>query len=441
VQSILPFLFVLGVLVFVHELGHFLVARWHGVRVLTFSLGFGPKILSFKRGDTEYCVSAVPLGGYVKMAGENADSGEGEVSHKPDELLAKTKWQRFQVYVAGPMMNIVTAVVILTGVYYHGAPEAAYQKNPAVVGHVAPDSPAARADIRKGDLIVSVGGRQTPTWDQFAIEVMPKANREIELVVARDGVQRTVRLTPASRTSFEIGDIGVAPDFHPQIAILNPGEPAANAGLLVGDVVLAVNGVETDYDSLLKSIWGSPSKPLTLTIERDKARRDVTVTPVLVDNQGRIGVTLNAAEERIVAAGFTQAMRLSVQENVKSATLIFRTFGELFKGEASPKQLMGPVGIARLSGAYARLGWIPLFTLMAMLSMNLAILNLLPIPMLDGGHIFIMAIEGAARRDFSLRVKERMLMAGFVVIMTLMVTVIYNDLMRIEWIQKLVPWR
>jgi regulator of sigma E protease len=130
-----------------------------------------------------------------------------------------------------------------------------------------------------------------------------------------------------------------------------------------------------------------------------------------------------------------------VQENVKSATLIFRTFGELFKGEASPKQLMGPVGIARLSGAYARLGWIPLFTLMAMLSMNLAILNLLPIPMLDGGHIFIMAIEGAARRDFSLRVKERMLMAGFVVIMTLMVTVIYNDLMRIEWIQKLVPWR
>jgi regulator of sigma E protease len=440
-QSILPFLFVLGVLVFVHELGHFLVARWHGVRVLTFSLGFGPKILSFRRGDTEYCVSAVPLGGYVKMAGENADSAEGEVSHKPDELLGKTKWQRFQVYVAGPVMNLVTAVVILTGVYYHGAPEAAYEKNPAEVGYVAPDSPAARAGIQKGDVIVGVGARRVPTWEQFIIEVMPKANREIELAVARDGVERSVRLTPAPRTSFEVGDIGVAPVFHPQIVVLNPGEPAAQAGLAVGDVVVAVNGVDLDYDSLLKTIWGSPSKPLTFTIVRDKIRRDVTVTPVLKENQGRIGVSFNPAEERIVAANFTHALRLSVEKNVESATLIFRTFGELFKGEASPKQLMGPVGIARLSGAYARLGWIPLFTLMAMLSVNLAILNLLPIPMLDGGHIFIMAIEGAARRDFSLRMKERMLMAGFVVIMMLMVTVIYNDLMRIEWIQKLVPWR
>src|SRR5262245_16310083 len=135
-SSILPFLFVLGVLVFVHELGHFLVARWHGVRVLTFSLGFGPKILSFKRGDTEYCVSIVPLGGYVKRAGENAESSEGDVSPKPDELLAKTKWQRFQVYVAGPVMNMLTALVIMTGVYYHGAPEAAYEKNPALIGHV-----------------------------------------------------------------------------------------------------------------------------------------------------------------------------------------------------------------------------------------------------------------------------------------------------------------
>jgi regulator of sigma E protease len=440
VSSILPFLFVLGVLVFVHELGHFLVARWHGVRVLTFSLGFGPKLLKFKRGDTEYCISAVPLGGYVKMAGENAE-GDADAPPRSDELLGKTKWQRFQVYVAGPVMNMITAVVIMTGVFYHGAPEAAYEKNPAEVGQVAVNSPAARAGITRGDVIVAVAGRRVPTWEQFVLEVMPKANREIELVVRRDGVERSVRITPASRTQFEIGDIGVAPSFHPQVSRLFPGDPAAAAGILVGDVILEVNGTEVDNESLVKALRGSASKPLTLTLARDGQRRQVTVTPRVQDGNGWIGIELNPFEERLVAADLPQAMRLSVQKNVEWSTLIFRTFGGLFKGEASPKQLMGPVGIAQLSGAYARLGWIPLFTLMAMLSVNLGILNLLPIPMLDGGHIFIMAIEGAARRDFSLRVKERMLMAGFVLIMMLMVTVIYNDLMRIEWIQKLVPWR
>jgi regulator of sigma E protease len=439
-SSILPFLFVLGVLVFVHELGHFLIARWHGVRVLTFSLGFGPKILSFTRGDTEYCISIVPLGGYVKMAGENADS-EATALPGPDELLAKTKWQRFQVYVAGPVMNLVTALIIMTGVFYHGAPEAAYEKNPAEVGHVAPNSPAARAGIREGDLIVEVSGRKVPTWEQFVLEVMPKANREIDLVVRRDGVERTVRVTPASRTQFELGDIGVAPSFHPQVSRLFPGDPAAAAGVLVGDVVLEVNGTAVDNESLVKALRGSASKPLTLTLMRDGQRRQVTVTPKLLDGNGWIGIQLNPYEERLVAADLPHAMRLSVQKNIEWSTLIFRTFGGLFKGEASPKQLMGPVGIAQLSGATAQMGWIPLFTLMAMLSVNLGILNLLPIPMLDGGHIFIMAIEGAARRDFSLRMKERMLMAGFVLIMMLMVTVIYNDLMRIEWIQKLVPWR
>jgi regulator of sigma E protease len=439
-SSILPFLFVLGVLVFVHELGHFLVARWHGVRVLTFSLGFGPKILSFRRGDTEYCISIVPLGGYVKMAGENADS-EATALPGPDELLAKTKWQRFQVYVAGPVMNLLTALVIMTGVFYHGAPEAAYEKNPAEVGQVAPNSPAARAGIRERDVIVEVSGRKVPTWEQFVLEVMPKANREIDLVVRRDGVERTVRVTPAPRTQFELGDIGVAPSFHPQVSRLFPGDPAAAAGVLVGDVVLEVNGTAVDNESLVKALRGSASKPLTLTLMRDGQRRQVTVTPKLLDGNGWIGIQLNPYEERLVAADLPHAMRLSVQKNVEWSTLIFRTFGGLFKGEASPKQLMGPVGIAQLSGATAQMGWIPLFTLMAMLSVNLGILNLLPIPMLDGGHIFIMAIEGAARRDFSLRMKERMLMAGFVLIMMLMVTVIYNDLMRIEWIQKLVPWR
>ncbi len=180
-SNVLPFLFVLGVLVFVHELGHFLVARWHGVKVLTFSLGFGPKLLSIRRGDTEYCVSAIPLGGYVKMAGENPDS-DAPVPSAPDEFLAKSKWQRFQVYIAGPVMNMITALVIMAGVYVYGAPEPAYLKNAPVVARVTSPSPAATVGIRPGDLFVSVNGRPVPTWEKLDIELLPAAGRELEIV-------------------------------------------------------------------------------------------------------------------------------------------------------------------------------------------------------------------------------------------------------------------
>jgi regulator of sigma E protease len=439
VSSILPFLFVLGVLIFVHELGHFLLARWHGVRVLTFSLGFGPKLLKTTKGDTEYCVSAIPLGGYVKMAGETPDADD-PTPPKPDEFFAKTKWQRFQVYVAGPVMNILAALVIMTGVYLYGAPEAAYLTRPAEIASVAPDSPGARAGLQPGDVVVRAAGRETPTWEQFDHALLPKAGREIEIVVRRAGETRTIRLTPDAKTKYELGDIGVAPAFRPQIRAVMPGEPADRAGLQPGDVVVGVGGKSVDDDTLLRSIKGSPNTPIALMVERAGVRQEITVTPALRGTEGRIGVEFRL-EERLVSAGLAQAFRLSVDKNLEWSTLIFRTFGGLFAGETSPKQLMGPVGIAQLSGGAARQGMIMLFTLMAMISLNLAILNLLPIPMLDGGHIFIMALEGVARRDFSLRVKERMLVAGFVLIMMLMVTVIYNDLMRIEWIEQLVPWR
>jgi len=166
------------------------------------------------------------------------------------------------------------------------------------------------------------------------------------------------------------------------------------------------------------------------------------VTPVAKDGSaGRIGVEVSYEQSTVRAAGLLDAVRLSYRHNLESAGLVFKTLRGLFLGEASPKQLTGFIGIAQASGTMAAEGAAALFGFMAMLSMNLAILNLLPIPMLDGGHIFIMMLEGLARRDFSLRVKERLLMAGFVLVMTLMVTVIYNDLMRIEWIGKLVPWR
>lgn len=437
-NTFFAFIFVLGVLIFVHELGHFLMARRHGVRVLTFSLGFGPKILRVVRGDTEYCISAVPLGGYVKMAGESPDDPR---SGRPDEFMSKTKWQRFQILIMGPAMNIILALVVMAAVLYNGAEVPAYEQEPPVIGTVLAGSPAEKAGIRAGDQVLSVSGRDVPTWEKFYIQVMPRANREVPIVVQRDGQPLTLTVVPNAQTKFEMGDIGVLPRMRPQIRGVNPGSAAAKAGLRTGDTVTSVEGEPATRDSLIKKINASADTPLALTILRDGREMPVTVTPQKQGDVGLIGVQLSPFEVRIVEPGPWQAVKMSAQRNLEWSTLIFQTLGGLFTRETSPKQLMGPVAIAQISGSAAEAGWIALFSLMAMISLNLGILNLLPVPVLDGGHIFIMALEGIARRDFSMKVKEKMLMAGFLVLMMLMVTVIYNDLTRIEWVERLMPWR
>jgi regulator of sigma E protease len=427
------------VLIFVHELGHFMMARRIGVRVLTFSLGFGPKLLKVVRGGTEYCISAIPLGGYVKMAGENPDDAR---SGKPDEFLSRSKWERFQILIMGPAMNIVLALVVMSAVFYQGAEVPAYEQQAPVVGSVEPGSPAEQAGIVPGDRIVSVAGREVETWDKLFVQVSPRAGREVDLVVDRGGARHVFTLTPRSETKWEMGDIGVLPEMHPQIRAVSPGRPAAQAGLKVGDVVLGVNGQPISKDKpLVKIINDSADRPLTLQIRRDGATQDVVVTPRKDGDVGLIGVQLSPVELRSIKPGFAQAIKMSAERNLEWSGLIFQTLGGLFRGETSPKQLLGPVGMAQLSGGAAEAGLLPLFTLMAMISLNLGLLNLLPIPVLDGGHIAILALEGAARRDFSMAVKEKVLLAGFVVLMLLMVTVIYNDLMRIEWFGKLMPWR
>jgi regulator of sigma E protease len=226
-----------------------------------------------------------------------------------------------------------------------------------------------------------------------------------------------------------------------QLAAVNSGEPAEKAGLKVGDIVIGLNGKLVQHDEFAKTLKASPNQRVMFTIKRDGKVLDIPVQTTTNGGNGWVGVSLQPAEGPRIEPTFLQAIQLSAKKNLEWSTMIFQTFAGLFKGETSPKQLMGPVGIARLSGTAASISWVALFSLMAMISLNLGILNLLPIPMLDGGHIFIMALEGVARRDFSLRVKEKLLMAGFVAIMMLMVTVIYNDLTRVEWIERLMPWR
>ena len=438
--SILAFLFVLGVLIFVHELGHFMMARRIGVRVLTFSLGFGPKILSFRRGDTEYCISAIPLGGYVKMAGESPEDARTGSS---DEFLSKSKWQRFQVLVMGPVMNLALAVVVMALVLLQGAKLPAFEDDPVVVGGFAPDSVAQAAGVEIGDRIVGVDDREVPTWKQFYMTIATRAKRPVRLAIERDGKRIERQVVPASIDRFETGAIGVLPVTHPQIDAIRPGEPGAEGGLRPGDIVMAAAGeASLSRERLIELIQAHEGKPLVLEVQRADGRQTLTLVPRSIEGQVRIGATITAAELKTVEPGPVEAVKLSLKQNWEWTTLIFETLGGLFTRETSVKQLMGPVAIADLSGTAAQQDtWIPLFTLMAMISLNLGLLNLMPIPVLDGGHIAILALEGVSRRDFSMKVKEKMLLAGFVLLLMLMVTVIYNDLMRIQWIERLVPWR
>ena len=417
-----------------------MMARRIGVRVLTFSLGFGPKILSFRRGDTEYCISAVPLGGYVKMAGETPEDARTGSS---DEFLSKSKWQRFQVLVMGPVMNLGLAIIVMAIVLLQGARLPAFEDQQVLVGGFAADSVAQAAGIQVGDRIVSVDDKAISNWRQFYLSVGARAKRPVRLGIERDGKRIEREVVPAAVDKYETGAIGVMPVTHPQIAETRVGQPGAEGGLHPGDVVMGAGGeTNVSRERLIELIQASDSKPLALNIVRAGAPQTITVVPRVIDGGVRIGATITSLELKVVEPGIAEAFQLSLKQNWEWTTMIFETLGGLFTRQTSVKQLMGPVAIASLSGDAAQQdSWIPLFTLMAMISLNLGLLNLMPIPVLDGGHIAILALEGVSRRDFSMKVKEKMLLAGFVLLLMLMVTVIYNDLMRIQWIERLVPWR
>ena len=344
----------------------------------------------------------------------------------------------------GPTMNLLLAVVLMAVVLFQGAEVPVFEDQPPVVGVVTAGSPAEKADIRPGDRIVSVADRPVETWEQFFLAIETRANREVPIGLLRNGLELTRKVTPVpppGQSRFEIGDIGVLPNVHPHVRAVSAGQPAERAGLKAGDVVAAVEGQPITLASQLKeAIAKHPEQTITLSILRGGVPLDIRATPARVGGGGLLGIAIGD-ETKSIKPTAIEAVGMSVQKNAQLAGMILQTVWGLITRETSPKQLMGPVAIAQLSGESAQLGWIPLMMLMATISLNLGLLNLLPIPVLDGGHIFIMALEGLARRDFSIRVKEKMLLAGFVVLMMLMVTVIYNDLTRISWIGRLMPWK
>jgi regulator of sigma E protease len=376
------------------------------------------------------------------MAGENPEDPR---SGAPDEILSKTKWQRFQVLIMGPAMNIILAIVVMAVVLAQGTEVPAYQDEPPVIGGVTAGSPADKAGIQAGYRILTVAGREVDTWEDLFVSIgTRRTDRDVTLTLLHDGQPRSVTVRPIAKGRFEYADIGVLPDAAPIVrGLVEPTSdyPAAAAGIKPGDAIIEVNGERIVLpQDLTEKITKNGGRQVTLTIRRGDRTFPIMLTPVQHDGRPMIGVAPGERTKSFKPSPF-DAIRLSVVRNVQSSGLIFRTLAGLFTGETSVRQLQGPVGIAQLSGESAQAGWIALLSLMAIISLNLGILNLMPVPVLDGGHILIMALEGVARRDFSVQVKEKMLLAGFVVLMMLMVTVIYNDLTRISWIERLMPWR
>jgi regulator of sigma E protease len=419
--SILGLIIVLGVLIFVHEAGHFMMAKLFRVRVIVFSLGFGKRLFGFRRGGTDYRISVVPLGGYVRMAGDTPEEGRDGA---PDEFLSKPKWQRFLILVAGPVMNLLIAVTFVAALDMVGTPSIVLHP---VIGEVAPNKPAARAGLRAGDRIVAIDGEPVDDFEDVKLVVSTHAGTPLRVDYVRNGQRLTTTLTPAREQSEFglVGRAGIGVFYDPVISVL-PKTPAERAGLRQGDRILAAGGKPVaQLTDLVPIVAAAKGAPIPLLIERGGQRLALTLPAAKDDPEDQLRGIVPRYEIRKLA--LVPALQDSVKENVKMVRIAFMTIGRLLRAEGSVKELSGPISIARISGAALRLGWKSVLTLMAMISLQLGIMNLLPIPVLDGGHIMILLIEGIVGRDLSLRVKERIQQVGFAALATLMIVVLYND--------------
>ncbi|HEY6305425.1 MAG TPA: RIP metalloprotease RseP [Candidatus Angelobacter sp.] len=418
--------FVLGVLVFVHEFGHYAVAKLCGVRVEVFSLGFGKRLWGFRRGDTDYRISLLPLGGYVKMAGENPlESRTGD----PGEFTSHPRWQRFLIAIAGPSMNVILALVVLTGLYMFRHGYDLFTRAPVDVVWVTPDSPAAKAGLQKGDRIIKAQDVLHPTWAQFQTTEFINTNQPMELTVQRRDRTLDMTVVPEPKGPDGAGEIGL---IHPEVvSTVEPGQPAALAGVKEWDVLVSVDGSAVkSVQDLLAVLQKSPGKPVKLALLRDGKDVELSVTPKILpgfsDNLYRIGLSAVRLEQ----LPFRAALATAFTDCKDNSMLIFKLVGKLFRRPAAIQQLSGPIGIMKVSGEAAKIGFPTLLYVMAMISLNLAVVNLLPIPILDGGLMLMLLIEGVMRRDIKLEIKERVYQAAFVFLLLFFAVVIFNDVFK-----------
>src|ERR1051326_2979821 len=429
-SNIVVALLVLSVIIVIHELGHFAVAKFFNIKVETFSVGFGPRLFGFRRGDTDYRISAFLLGGYVKMAGETpADTITGEAY----EFLSKPKWQRFLVAAAGPAMNVFLAIGLIMGLYIYGTDVPEFLIGQAVIGIIEPGSPAEKAGLKPGDQIVSVEDKEKPDWQAVQNDFLTSPGRPVRMVIERAGQRMDVTVVPERRGREEAGYVGMLPVIRTVVRAVQPNSPAKAAGLQPGDEIIRVDGVDLHNTgkTIQQAIQETTAKTFPITILRNNAQTELEVTPMLRDGRKIIGIDVPFPSIH-VKLGMIGAFGKSLEINKENAVLIFQVIGRLLKRQASLRQLDGPVGIVAVSGQAYEAGFATLLTFMAVISLNLGILNILPIPILDGGVILLLVIESLMGRDLSLRMKERIVQASFVFLLMLPVIVLYNDVVKLR---------
>jgi regulator of sigma E protease len=420
---------VLGFMILIHEFGHYAVAKWLGVRVEQFAIGFGKRLVGFRHGDTDYRINAIPLGGYVKMSGENPMD---ERSDDPREFMNHSRWHRFLIAIAGPTMNILLAIVLLTSIYMmHYEYPAVYDEAP-VIGWVAKDTPADKAGFQIGDRITRINDIQNPTWEQIDQEQALSPGQPLVVDVARNGQTLEKTVVPEAMGVDQIGYAGWSPK-EPSVTITDLQEkmPAEKAGLKEGDTILALDGKPVPaLGAMVESLEVTKDKPITLTVLRNGEQKTFTLQPVLSDKRYRIGI--GTMQMKVKTLPFGPALDKSLEENRANALLILRLVKKMVQHKMPLKSIEGPIRIGQAAGEAARSkGWTPLMGLTAAISLNLGIFNLLPIPILDGGVILFLLIEGLMRRDISMNIKERVYQAAFVFLVLFAVMVIVNDLMKI----------
>lgn len=452
-------LIVLGIMVLVHEFGHFVAAKLCGVRVEQFSIGFPPRLFGIKIGETDYCISATPLGGYVKMTGESMP-GENMSLQGPDAqtieankvdpgaLTSHPRWQRIIIGLAGPCANFVLAIGLMTGFYMLHNEVPVYEDQPVNLDWVIPDSPAAKAGLQPGDRIVSFSHENNPTYQQIyeesalALQSIGQ-DHTVPLQVDRGG--QTVTLTLSlpdewKHSDFSPDQIGFIPVFQSgpvKVVSINPGSPAAKAGIQSGDQLVTLDGhAFHSTEAIISYLQFRKGAPLSAQVDHDGKLSTLTIQPAYDSANPppawRIGFTGSRPPFHIVQLPFTKAVSAAVKFNRQNSTLILQVLHRIVTHRMSINTLSGPIGIARQTGEAAETpGWEAKLKVMTFISLNLGILNLLPFPILDGGMILFLIIEGILRHDIDMRVKERVYQVAFVMIVVFAVYIIFNDISKL----------
>lgn len=431
ITNILGFLILIGILVTFHEGGHFLAAKLFKFPVEIFSIGFGPKLFSFRRRETEYRISFIPFGGYVKIKGLGIDESLLFSKETPEDK--GTKFQKFLIFFSGAFTNIILCIFILTISFMLGIEIPSFLKDPVFVGYVEKETPAYFMGLKSGDKILEIDGKKIKDWEDFKTTEALSGEKKIKIKFQRDGEIQEKEVILEKKGRYKIGSLGIYPEFKPVVIKTEDKSPAKNAGILPEDIIVEIDGLKIYHAfELINYVSENPEKELKLKIKREGKEIEIKAIPRNVEGKGRLGIYLQSLPSDTILKKypFFPAIKESLKSTLENTTLAFKVLKTFLSGRGELAQISGPIDMAKFSGEAMRSGLSYFLNIMGIISLQLAIFNLLPIPALDGGHLFILLIEMIIRRNISIKIKYRILQFGFTLLLSLMVIVLISDLMK-----------